>query len=404
VRFDRALLANSNLLIFGISLAGFLGEYVLRPVIPLLVIDRGGGATLIGIVMALFALPSIALRPAVGSMVDRWRQRQVLGAGSLLALVSPLGLLLPGAIPLVLSRFVQGTAWAVSTVSTRTIMAQATPSERRAEASAYFAAMPALAVLVAPGVGVAVYLATGAIGPVVLSMAMSLTAFVMILRLPPDVTSGASQPDEQETGGRVVGWLFERSVVPAMAMTAAFMAADTLFSVFPPVFIAMTGERVESLAVYYPVYGLASAASLFTVGRFSNRLPRGAGIRIGCAFSVVGLAVAILGNGLVMFGIGAAIYALGAAFASAALGALSIDRAPPHRLGSAMATYSIGFQLAIGASAVVWGSLITSFGFDAALGAALALVLTAGAASYRYADREGHRALACHSRGSVRDE
>jgi predicted MFS family arabinose efflux permease len=51
-----------------------------------------------------------------------------------------------------------------------------------------------------------------------------------------------------------------------------------------------------------------------------------------------------------------------------------------------MATYSIGFQLAIRVSAVVWGPLITTFGFHAAVGAALALVLVVAAASYRYAD------------------
>jgi predicted MFS family arabinose efflux permease len=370
---------------------GFLAEYVLRPVIPLLIIDRGGGATLIGIVTAVFALPSIALRPAVGWMVDRWRQRQVLGLGALLASVSPLGLLLPGTLPLLASRFMQGSAWAVFTVSTRTLMAQATPAERRAEASAYFAAMPALAVLIAPGVGVAMYLATGTVGPVILSMVLALTAFVMVVRLPLVDTSGRTRPNDPETGGRRAGFVFEWPVVPAMAMTAAFMAADSLFSVFPPVFIAMTGEQVESLALYYPVYGLASAASLFSVGRFSNRLPRGVGIRVGGAIAIVGLSVAIVANGLVAFGIGAAIYTLGAAFASAALGALSIDRAPPHRLGSAMATYSIGFQLAIGAGALAWGPMIASFGFDAALGAALGLVLIVGLASYRYADRNDYR-------------
>jgi MFS family permease len=386
VRLDRTLLTRSYLLIFALSLVGFLAEYVLRPVIPLLIIDRGGGATLIGIVTAVFALPSIALRPAVGWMVDRWHQRRVLGAGSLVGSVAPLGLLIPGPMPLLVSRFVQGSAWAVFTVSTRTLMAHETPPARRAEASAYYAAMPALALLVAPGVGVALYLAIGTSGPMILSAALALTAFVMIGRLPDTRATHRVLDGGRGSEGRIVGWFFERSVIPAMAMTGAFMAADTLFSIFPPVFVAMSGEPVERLTFYYPFYGLASAASLVLTGRFSNRLPRGVGIRIGGAIAVAGLIVAIFANGLIVFGLGAAIYALGAAFSSAALGALSIDRAPPSRLGSAMATYSIGFQLAIGLSAVVWGPLITTFGFDAAVGAALVLVLVVAAASYRYAD------------------
>ena len=373
------------MLIFALSLVGFLAEYVLRPVIPLVIIDRGGGATLIGIITAVFALPSIALRPAVGGMVDRWSQRNVLRAGSAAGFVAPLGFLIPGPVALLVSRFVQGGAWAVFTVSTRTLMAQETPRARRAEASAYYAAMPAVALLVAPGVGVALYLATGTAGPVVLSATLALIAFVMIGRLPDGRPADHAMDGGRASESRIVGWFFERSVIPAMAMSGAFMAADTLFSVFPPVFVAMSGEPVEWLTFYYPFYGLASAASLVLTGRFSNRLARGLGIRIGGAIAVAGLTVAILANGLIVLGIGAAVYALGAAFSSAALGALSIDRAPPNRLGSAMATYSIGFQLAIGGSAVVWGPLITTFGYDAALVAALALVVVVAAASYRYA-------------------
>lgn len=381
---DRSFLTTSYLLIFGLALVGFLAEYVLRPVIPLLIIDRGGGATLIGLVTGIFALPSIGLRPVVGWLVDRWRQRRVLGAGTWLASVSPAGLLLPGVLALFVTRFFQGSAWALFTVSTRTLMAQATPPARRAEASAYFAAMPALAVLVAPGVGVALYLATGAVGPAVVATVLSLTTLVIVLRLPSELTPAVLQATDR-LHGRGVGWFVERSVFPAMAMTGTFMAADTLFSVFPPVFIATVGEGVAALAIYYPAYGLVSAISLLVVGRISDRLERGSAIRVGAVLAVAGLSVAILADGLLVFGVGAAIFAMGAAFASAALGALSIDHAPPDRLGSAMATYSIGFQLAIGASAVIWGPTITTLGFDVALGAALVLVLVVAVASYRYA-------------------
>jgi len=385
LRFDRSLLTNSYLLIFGLTLLGFLAEYLLRPVIPLLIIDRGGGAALIGLVTGVFALPSIGLRPMVGWLVDRWRQKRVLGVGTGLASVAPAGLLLPGVFPLIVTRFFQGSAWALFTVSTRTLMAQATPATRRAEASAYFAAMPALAVLVAPGAGVVLYLATGSIGPIVLATALALIALVIALRLPPELTPPIQRSTEGERG-HLLGSFIEPAVLPATAMTAAFMAADTLFSVFPPIFVATVGEGIEALALYYPAYGLVSAISLLVVGRISDRLDRGTAIRVGGIIAVVGLTVAILADGLVAFGVGAATYAVGASFAAAALGALSMDQAPPQRLGSAMATYSIGFQVAIGAGGVIFGPLITAFGFDIALASALVLVMLVAAASYRYAD------------------
>ncbi len=383
---DPSLLKSSYLIVFGLSLVGFLGEYLLRPVIPLVIIDRGGGAALIGLVAGVFALPSIALRPLVGWLVDRWRQRRVLGIATVVASLSPAGLLLPGVLPLMATRFSQGSAWALFTVSTRTLMAEATPPERRAAASAYFAAMPALAVLIAPGIGVALYVATGSVGPVVLATILALTTVVVVLNLPAGLTPRMA-PLAEETRGRFAGWFIERSVLPAMVMTAAFMAADTLFSIFPPVFVGAVGEGVEALALYYPAYGLVSACSLVVVGRISDRLQRGSAIRLGGVVAAAGLAIAIMADGLFVFGLGAATYAVGASFASAALGALSIDRAPPDRLGSAMATYSIGFQLAIGGSGVIWGPLIASMGFDVALASAGSLVLLVAVASYRYAPR-----------------
>lgn len=384
LKLDRSLLTTPYPRILALTLAGFMAEYVLRPVIPLVIIDRGGNATTVGLIIGVFALPSIGLRPIVGWLVDRWRQRRVLGFGTLLASVSPAGLLFSGIFSVAVTRFVQGTAWALFTVSTRTLMARSAPEASRAEASAYFAAMPALALLVAPGVGVALYVAGGPIGPVLLATVLAITTVLMVVKLPlprsPEPPSPTTAPPS-----RTLRRLVEPSVFPAMAMTGALMAADTLFSIFPPVFVATVGASVGALAMYYPAYGLSSAGSLFAVGRISDRLGRGKAIRMGGSIAVVGLMIAMVGRGLLLFGVGAVVYASGAAVASAALAALSIDQAPVHRLGAAMATYSIGYQLAIGASGVVWGPLISAAGFDAALGGAVLLVLCTAVASYRYA-------------------
>jgi predicted MFS family arabinose efflux permease len=248
--------------------------------------------------------------------------------------------------------------------------------------------MPAVAVLFAPGFGVALYLATGVIGPTLVAIGLAAVALAITVR----VAARAADPSAGVTGAAhdgILGWLVEPSALPAMLMTAMFMAADALFTVFPPVYLAIAGDPVELLALYYPAYGLVMAVSHFGAGHVSDRLGRGFTIRIGCVLGAIGLAVALLGEGIVFFGMGAGIYAVATALVSPALNALSIDRAPAHRLGSAMATYSIGYQLAIGGGSVVWGQLITAAGFDAAFGAAILLVLLTLTASYRYGGGTG---------------
>jgi predicted MFS family arabinose efflux permease len=50
-----------------------------------------------------------------------------------------------------------------------------------------------------------------------------------------------------------------------------------------------------------------------------------------------------------------------------------LDRAPPDRLGAAMATYTLGFQFGGGFGAALWGALVAPIGFAAVLVIAAAI-------------------------------
>jgi predicted MFS family arabinose efflux permease len=52
-----------------------------------------------------------------------------------------------------------------------------------------------------------------------------------------------------------------------------------------------------------------------------------------------------------------------------------MERAPKDRLGSAMATYTMGYQVATGLSSLLWGALITSLGFASVFATASLLQL-----------------------------
>jgi predicted MFS family arabinose efflux permease len=60
-----------------------------------------------------------------------------------------------------------------------------------------------------------------------------------------------------------------------------------------------------------------------------------------------------------------ALYAFAAAFTSPTLMAMAIDRSDPKRVGSATATYSLGFQMALGVGAAIWGITIDRLGYPA---------------------------------------
>jgi predicted MFS family arabinose efflux permease len=83
--------------------------------------------------------------------------------------------------------------------------------------------------------------------------------------------------------------------------------------------------------------------------------------------------------------LGGAVFMLGVGVAQPSLYALAADRAPSDRRGSAMATYTMGFQLGGGIGAVVWGITIEHLGYPAMyvgtlvpIAAAVVLVLLRG--------------------------
>lgn len=360
------------LVILLVTFLGFALEHVLRPVIPLIIVDRGGNALVIGIVATIHSLPSVLFRPLIGALVDSGRQRSMFRLGAIVAAVSPWGVLLPGTVLLGAVRFVQGSAWAVYAVTTRTLMARMAPNGRRGEASGYYAAMPALAMLIAPSAGVALYITTGEVGPVVVASALGLATLALAGRIA--IRTAVAEPATATPKGRTSVWgrIVERSALPPTLMVTTFLAAQTIFTVFPPLYVVGIGVGVETLAVYYPIYGLTMVLSQIFSGRLSDRIGRGNATRLGCTIAAVGLATAAFGDGLFTFSLGAAAYAVAVAMVIPTMSAMAIDRAPEARLGSAMATYSIGYQFATGASSLAWGALIALADFKAAFVAAIA--------------------------------
>jgi MFS family permease len=339
-------------------------------------------------VAAVYSLPSLIFRPLIGRLVDSWHHGRLLQLGAVIGAITPAALLLPGILLLVPVRFVQGTGWACYSVSAQAFMAKIAPPDRRGTASGYYQSMVALALLVGPGLGTWLYLGMGLMGPILLASGLGLMAVVVSARVRiPAQAGGSPSPSTARPRrfGLGITQALEPAAIPASLMLATFMSANALFNVFAPVYAISVGAPVESLVLYYPVYGAVLTLSQLAAGRMSDRVGRALTIRLGCAMAVCGLLVAASGDGMSTFTLGAAFYAIGVALVSSATSALTIDRAPIGRLGSAMATYSLGYQLAAGAGSLLWGPVISVAGFLTAFAGAITLQFLTLAATFRFA-------------------
>jgi MFS family permease len=341
-----------------VGLLGFAANFVIQPVLPLLVLERGGDATMVGIVIGAFSLPSVVLRPVMGRLADSAGSRIVLAAGLAVLALAGFAYLVPLLVVVLAVRIVHGVGWAAFNTGGHSLVARLAPPARRGEASGIYNLMPGLAAMAFPSLGLLLYASGGLTPAFVVSGVLGAAALGVVFagRIP----RGASAQPAAAVRGRDA-WL-EPGARLAMGYEVLFTLAYSLFTTFPPVFAAAKGIPVADLALYYPIYGGTLVVVRALAGRFLDRAPREPVIAAGASIAIVGLAVSAVAETIAVLTLGAALYAVAASFTSPTTMALAIDRADPRRMGAAMATYSLGFQLAIGAGAALWGVVIDAFG------------------------------------------
>jgi predicted MFS family arabinose efflux permease len=350
-------------LLLAVTFLGFVHNMLLQPVLPLLVLDRGGDATLVGLVVAAFSFPSVLLRPVFGRLVDEWKHGRVFLAGVLGLALSSFAYLVPSLAFILGVRLLHGISWAAFNTAGHTALARLAPTARRGEASGVFNLMPGLAQFVGPGLGLAILSASGFDWPFVAAGVAALAAVAIVasgrLRLP-------STPAHRPTAsGRAIDAFLEPGAVLPMVLELLFTTSATLFLVYPPVFAAREGIPIADLALYYPIYGGTLVTSRFLLRRAMDQLDRGRIVALGATVAAVSLAIAAAIPTLIGLTIAGALYGFAASFTSPTLMAAAIDRSEPRRIGAAMATYSLGYQLAIGVGAAIWGLVIDRLGYPA---------------------------------------
>lgn len=340
-----------------LTLLAFCQNFTLQPILPLLVLDLGGDATLVGVVFLVFSIPSVVLRPWIGRLADRVGTRPVLLMGSAgIALAGPL-YFVPSVASLIALRVAHGTAWAALNTGGPSTMAGIVPPTRRGEASATFDLMPGLSVLIMPTVALLLYGAFGLGGPLAVSVVLGVATIAIALMLIPS-TVGARPARAAEAGA-----LLEPSAVLPMLYQLLMNSVLSLFVVYPPLFAAQHGLPVSDLVVYYPVYGFTFIVSRLVAGRLVDRIPRVSVAIVGASLAGVSLLVAAAATGVVLLTVAGVLYAIANGASAPATTALVMDRAPAGRVGAAMATYTLGFQFGSGLGAAAWGFLIDAAGF-----------------------------------------
>lgn len=335
----------------------------------------------VGLLYSLAALAGLTIRPSLGRALDVVHRRTVIRIGGIVHVVAVLGLALvaqTGGL-LYLSFVLARASQVVIFTATLTYAADTLPIELRTRGLAVFGLSGLVPIALSNLIGDGIIAAAGYRGAIATSSALALVAWLLVWRLPVLPVMGnrarrsfwaaLAQPDL-----RIIWFI---TLVFSMGVESLFAYMRTYVDSHP---------SVGTLGTFFGVYGgMAVVTRLVNGSRFDAREPR----------LMAGLGVAGLGGGMLLLALAAGPlgFVVAAALGGAAHGVVFpvlssevIGRARTAERGSAVATFTSVFDLAVLGLVPVVGLLIELAGYRTAF-ASIAAAMVTGSAAYVVWDR-----------------
>lgn len=361
------------ILVFISNLLLFFSFYMLIPVLPLYLLDSlQTGGSVAGIVLSLYTISALCIRPFSGFMVDMFSRKPLyLICYGLFCIVFAGYAVGSTLVMFIVLRIIHGVAFGLSTVSGSTVAVDIMPSERRGEGIGYFGMAANIAMATGPVAGLWLY-------QYYTSDALFMTAFfASLIGL---LTIVLIKPIKKEIPKENIK---QPMSLDRFILVKALPCVGLLF---------MTGLGygcvLNYMGLYSEVVDFQNSAGTFfivlSIGIILARLLSAKAInqgkivtliKIGSAFIIVAFGLfAICTNAIMLYAVA---FLLGVGFGNInpAFQTMLINLAEHNQRGTANATYFTFWDLGIGLGTVVGGVIIEKLDFGWLYGISSIVVL-----------------------------
>ncbi len=356
-----ALWTKDFILAFSSNLLLFFSFYMLVPILPFFLLENlGTSGSLAGIVLALYTLSALLIRPFSGFMVDMFARKPLYLVCYGLFCAVFAGYTVAATLMLfIVMRILHGFAFGISTVSGSTVAVDIMPSERRGEGIGYFGMAANIAMAVGPVAGLWIYRHHAVDAVFWAAFCSSLIGLLTITAIKPIVKPHPAPGERQPLS------LDRFILVRALPCVLLFFFGGVGYgSVLNYVGLySETADYRSSAGIFFLVLSGGIVLSRILSARSINRGRLIPLIYTGSAFMILSLVLFSFCNSAPMLYAIAFLLGVGLGYISPAFQAMLLNLAGHNRRGTANATYFTFWDMGIGLGTAIGGAIIERLGF-----------------------------------------
>ncbi|WIG39006.1 MFS transporter [Bacillus toyonensis] len=330
----------------------FTGFYLLVPTLPLFIKEIGGNESQVGLMMGMFTIAAVVIRPIIGGMLDQYGRRSFIISGLILFGLTMYSYNLASTIVLLaVLRVIHGVTWAVSTTAVGTAITDIIPDSRRGEGMGWYGMAMTIAMAIGPMIGLWVVQYYSFHGLFLLATLLSFMAVILSL-----IKKMSFTPQKEK--GKIQ--LFEKSVLSITVVVFFLSFAYGGITTFLPLFASSINVNP---GMFFLVYAIALTIVRPISGKLLDKYGEVFIILPALCITILAIVVLTMANGLTGIIIAATLYGVGFGSAQPALQAAMLTIVDPSKRGVANASFFTAFDLGIGLGAILLGFVSQIFGY-----------------------------------------
>jgi MFS family permease len=353
---DGSIFRGDFTLVFFASLLMFTAFYILLPTLPVFLNkELNISESQIGIVLAVYTLAALLIRPFTGYLIDRYgRKYFYIPAFLLFALIFSIYPLAAAFSIILIVRFIHGLVWGVTTTTGSTLIVDIIPAKRRGEGIGLYGLAMTIPMAIGPFAGLQLTQNGNYTFMFLFAGVLALAGFLLTLFIRYPKVPKASESSFKWNN------LLESSALPTTFNLLIINISYGGLVSFVSLYSIKTG--VGNTGLFFIVFAVGITIARIYMGRiFDHHGPK--------MLAVIGIVLLAIGHLLlgsiinpVVFIATACLIGLGSGVVFPTFQAMVNNLVTPHRRGAANSTLFSGLDLGIGLGMLLTGYLAHGIG------------------------------------------